>query len=417
MNVERGLVVPSIDYVKGVFYNVDFNFVIHDFLGIDNFPLDDPAMVASTEWKTNYDKNLGFSYNGVTVTANALDVISERVDTNDRKSFFNHVFSNVGFDISGTGCRFLRKINPDFDNYIRDFSQYDDLGKQLFHFTRIDFAFDFFNYKPEFFESFFNFLVDLDKNHFSSVPVTSSTKPLKFEIQLGDRRSAYIGAKRSGKYLNVYDKLLERGGLFPEDLPFTDEEFSQNASLIDSWYRIELRTSDDKQGRKKHLRSVLYGCPDPLQRLRYIYDVFAFCDSDRYVLDFWNQFWDWESISPIIQNLHFNKVVLTRDKVLKQYQNWIKQGRVFLSYFGLDQICDDFANSFYDMVVQGEFSYSYHRYLERLCILNNAPFDENNNVIKDKKYISDIPFVRPVVSATSGKLFYVSELIDRVYFK
>lgn len=311
------MIVPSIDWFQGVFNNVDFDFIFHEFLGLGFIPYEDPEIMHSMEIKMGYDEQCGFNYNGIIVTTSKSKFLSAQGDGFD---VFRYIFESIQFKITGEGMRYLRSVDPDIEytlhrNQSIDFNN----GAGSFHITRADFAFDLVNYDVDFLSDLISHLHEITCNGGRAVPVLSAQKPKKFEVHSGSQSTVYIGANRSNTRLRVYDKLLESKGdlsKLPIELP--------SGSVVDTWQRIELQT------RNEYAFFVFYGTDDWTKRFRYVHDEFAFCDENREECEFWAVLFDWGKIGSIIQNAKWAEPVLTRSKIEKGLDRALKQILPFL---------------------------------------------------------------------------------------
>lgn len=388
MEIKRGAIYASIDWFQAVFYNVDFSFIYHDYLGLPSVPFDDPAVVSAVERRMGYDTQVGFTYNGISVTTRK----DWFLDVPEDGEVFHTVFKQVQFMISGDGMRFLRHLNPNIDQDLRSATCVDDLGTPMFHVTRCDFAYDFFNYKPEFLDQCIAYLQELDYNRCSTVALAYATKNSRFSVRTGDQRTVYVGSPRSNKMLRIYDKLMERGGICPEDLPFSKDDVD-NVQDINTWFRIEMQCRND------YAVNMLYGYEDPVQRLRVIYDMFAFVDKDRVVKDFWRNLFEWETINVIIQNANTLSVVVTKDKIQRSFLRWIEQGRAFALYYGLPHINKSIIDSITDLHKPSMYrSYAYTNMVNKVALLADCEYDSDGKLLVDRKRLKDLKHVKFVVS-------------------
>ena len=232
----------------------------------------------------------------------------------DPEKFKDHKFSSIRLHISGTGLNQLRQIGINCEEYFRVSPEDLDLP---FHVTRVDIAFDFVNFKPEFIDQCFRFLDDPKKLTPSGrLAVVALPGGMSFKTVRGDQKTIYIGAPTSERYLRIYDKLLERtksnGGVF------NDLDFDGKTTGIKSWTRIEWQLRKEKAARILYSDdtgmdlSIFY-----LKILREIFEFYSFRDCELTssrddhieVAEFWKTFFNWQEIEKLNQSvILYNKI-------------------------------------------------------------------------------------------------------------
>lgn len=372
--MQQSLIIPSIDWFQGVFNNVDFDYILHEFLGLDNCPYEDPEVMAAIEIKLGYDAQCGFNYNGILITTSKNKLLTAQDEGRD---IFHCVFEAIQLKITGEGMRFLRSINPDIERELYELRIIDYCdGAGSFHITRADFAFDLINYHIDFLGDLIAHLNGIVMNGGRAVPVLSLGRPMKFEVRSGSQSTVYIGANRSSHLLRVYDKLIESKGDLTK-LPITlPDDF-----VLDSWCRIEMQT------RNEFAHYVFYGSADPEARFKQVYNEFAFCDENREVCDFWRDLFDWEQIPSIIQKAKlWTEPVLTKSKLENRLDKLLVQVLPFLyaapSYW-LDWFADQIRRIEKDINKPGrERSYQNLNLRMKTAILADSPRDSEGKVIE-----------------------------------
>lgn len=390
--LQQSLIVPSIDWFQGVFNNVDFAYILHDFLGIDYCPYEDPEVMQSFEIRMGYDWQVGFNYNGIIITTNKDKLLSAR----DEGDVFHYVFESVQLKVTGEGMRYLRSINPEIETDLHNRRVLDELGVASWHITRADFAFDLINYDVDFLGDLVQYLNGIYFSGGRTVPTIGVGRPQKFEVRSGAQSTVYVGGTRSPKLLRVYDKLIESKGdlsKLPCELP---DDF-----VVDSWCRIEFQT------RQEWAFRVFYGTCDWESRFKEVYNQFAFCDENREICDFWSELFDWEVVPSIIQNAKWAEPVLTKGKLENRLDTLLVQILPFLysaPKHWLKWFEDEIRRIEKDLMEPGmEKSYRNLNVRMKTAILADVPRDadfklldqesyfNNSSVIKSLRNVSFIP--------------------------
>lgn len=358
----------SIDWFQGVFYNVDFSYIFHDFLGLSHVPFEDPAVMKAMEYRLGYDWQLGYNYEGIIVTTHKNNLLTAQDDASD---VFHYVFEHIQLKISGDGMRFLRSVVPDIEYRLHK-QMHIDHSCGTFHITRCDFAFDFLNYRTDILGELQSYLDQLYWDGARAVPVLSSKCPLKYSMRTGDQSTCYIGGTRGNKLLRVYDKLIESNGDLSK-LP-CEVDFP-----VDSWCRVELQT------RNEYSHKLLYGTNDGLIRLKELHTLFLFCDSERNPLAWWRDLIDWDTIGSIVQNAKYVEPVLTKSKLENRLDSLLD---ALLPYCAATDgaweqwLITNIRRRSKDLCAAGhENSYRYRNFLFKTAILRDCPVDDDGKLI------------------------------------
>lgn len=262
---------------------------------------------------------------------------------------FDVLCPQIRLHLGGKALDYLRSIGVDFYNH--RFVE-PDLGSiGTFHCTRVDWAFDFVDYKPEFLDTLIDYV---QNNSLPSGRVPVANTAYGYTLRLGSsEKTLYIGATSSEKVLRCYDKRMQLynvdTGLWSQ-APYGD---------CDSWFRIEWQLRN-APGHK----SLFSKDPDSgeyntfITMLKQIFTVYSFSDPNfdnnhgpRPVVDFWQQFLPWEEISSkIVQNA---KYVQPTNRVAK-VTNFIEHSalRSIILYLliygkeGLVRKCEEYLRSF-----------------------------------------------------------------------
>lgn len=287
-------IFAKLDWFSCIFEDVTFADVLN-FLSLDPDIYVGDFLTNRTDISQGFEVKVRFSYESVGLEANVFDVLKTEVD-----NLFYTQFSKVKLDISGHGLDFLRSTGLDVDNYLRDRDNYSDFK---FHTTRVDFAYDLINYKPELVDELIKYC-QTNCTDSGRVCTLHSTGAYKCSVRTNSEKTVYVGSPSSLRLLRVYDKRLEQ--IDPETGVYKKENIYGNP---DSWNRIELQT-------RRHVsQELLFGegfTLEPqgywLSLFRYIYEQYTFsnvADSNshnRAAADFWINLFNWGEIRTIIQN-------------------------------------------------------------------------------------------------------------------
>lgn len=321
----------KLDWFQAIFYDVTFDYVLNHFLEM-NIGLDDAVTNASYERHYGcYDHQMVYDINGVTVSANYERVVSCEGNP------FSTTFSRVMLIIGGKGLDFLRAWYDDpedLDRILRKQPEVDAFDENIWRVTRVDFAFDFVNYKYDIYNTMFNELQEL--SYEGRIKTKGIKSPISYSARTGSEKTIYIGKNRANRLLRVYDKKLEqmKDGVL-SSLPDDSVDYD-----VESWERMELQT------RNNWAEYYFYGCHDYLQVLRSIYDYYSFTDREGRVSDFWQNLFDWEEIPVIIQNAKYSKLKLTKDTLVEQGRTSMDILCAFAAVYGLDWVINNLRERF-----------------------------------------------------------------------
>lgn len=289
-------IFSSLDWYSCMFVDVSINEVI-SWVGLDPKLTSDEFLMSQHERCCGFDDSVVWSYNHVSIEAFRKCFTAEEWSEFDI-SFFDRPCAKIRLDLSGQGLAFLRQTVPGIEDKLRD-------EKQLLfgqHVTRVDFAFDFVNYKGDLVDQ----LIDYCRtNHTDSDRLCCVNREVayKYSVRTGSQKTVYVGSNTSERMLRVYDKRLQYTD--PSNTVYVKEDPYEHP---ETWCRIEW------QLRNMWAMKVLFGqYPDEEQKdflhvLRLIFDVYSFADLStpnwrREPIAFWQDvFSDWKFISAIIQN-------------------------------------------------------------------------------------------------------------------
>lgn len=283
----QSFIYAKLDYYSAIFEDTSISEVIY-WCGLGERGLKDEFFKAQSERSSGYDDVFVFSYNGVQVDVSKFYLYNKEFDI----SAFDIPLPKIRLNISGKGLDYLRSIGFHVDEQFRDQSYL--LERQ--HVTRVDFAFDFVNYKQDILDQLIEY-VETNQTDSGRIVLMGLTAGLRGSVRKIDQKTVYIGATASDQLLRVYDKRMQnidrQTGLYTGDDPYRSPG---------SWIRFEL------QLRNKRAHNMCCQPIDFTGVFRYLHDYYKFADLStpahrREPAAFWIEFMNWETLPPIIQNL------------------------------------------------------------------------------------------------------------------
>lgn len=306
--------MQSMKLEQGIYYSVDwFTMMVHKasifevvdsiFQGKSITREDfEAAFAGKTYRQAAYGEQIAFKFHSSYINVPARDcmiMFPNGIGEMSYVDLFDVVWPEIRVDFSGERLDVLRSNDVDVETFFHDLKVNTDLD---FKITRIDFAFDVIDYKPDFLDNFIAacraYATD---NIVPRVPVGRGAK--KFEIKDGSQKTLYIGAGNGGArdILRVYDKKLEylQKGKFEDQCPY-----GTPGDRPASWTRIEFQT------RREYCEMLSVYLTRPLEILRNIYDMYGPHKQRNGVTKpvpdaFWDEFFDWQKIPQIIQNKNY----------------------------------------------------------------------------------------------------------------
>lgn len=289
-------IFASIDYYTSMFYDTKFRDVV-EWVGLDFDVVCDEFFRSQRQKFACGTDQFEFHYENVDIYVKLAYLYGRVMDM----SIFDIELPEIRLDLSGQGLDFMRREfanrGESFDDYLRDDSKL--LPKQSV--TRVDFAFDFVNYKPDLLDKLDEY-IELNQTDSKRLCIRGQTSSMRYEKHIGSQHTTYIGSPQSERMLRVYDKRLQY--VDAETGQYIKENDYENP---DHWIRIELQT---RRTWAQRLLFALY--PDAeknfLSILKEIYKMYDFADLStprhrRMPASFWTDiFDDWEKIGSIIQN-------------------------------------------------------------------------------------------------------------------
>lgn len=320
----QSFIYAKLDYYSAIFEDTSISEVIY-WCGLGERGLKDEFFKAQSERSSGYDDVFVFSYNGVQVDVSKFYLYNKEVDI----SAFDIPLPKIRLNISGKGLDYLRSIGFHVDDLFRDQSYL--LERQ--HVTRVDFAFDFVNYKQDILDQLI-YYVETNQTESGRIVLKNHTSAFRASVRKVDQKTVYVGATSSDQLLRVYDKRLQNidreTGLYTGDNPYCSPG---------SWIRFEL------QLRNRRAHETCLSPIDFTGVFHYLHDYYKFADLStpahrREVVAFWNDFMNWETLPPIIQNLQIIQKVQTQaEKVDNSFSYWVCNFLLWISRHGSDGLC------------------------------------------------------------------------------
>lgn len=304
-----------------------------------------------------FDNRFNFTYNGITLETADFSFYGKEINV----SLFDVTVPKIRLELSGSGLDFLRSRGFDVDMYVKYPIDLPEGG--AYHFTRVDYAFDFINYCPEFVDCMIDHIYH-HKLPSERVPVLNLPGGIKVKLVTGGQKTIYLGSPQSDRMLRVYDKRMQYvdlgTGAYKKDNPYGNP---------DSWFRIEW------QCRNQFANSLIRSDLEHKHILKDIFERYAFSDSNsdkrsRRPVDFWLKLFDWSDVEKrIVQNAKYVESTSPEEEVIDRFQKVMM--RTFILYFslvgreGLEKACNDYLNS-----LSGSDPVSQRRYISFLNKLN-----------------------------------------------
>lgn len=348
-------ICPLIDWFQAVFNDCTIEDVFVS-IGVNYLITDDVEKVFGERFwiSEGYMTSLVFNFNGIIIKIKGHDLqllLQQHglVDVDELDlHVFDWVFPYVNVTLSGSTLNMLRQSGVDVNSIL---FQPLPLLRGSYHVTRVDFAFDLVNYRPDFLDKCID---QISRSALPSGRLMSLGKGgMCYTLRTGHKeKSLYLGSTKSNKLLRIYDKNMQyqsKQGSNP---------YMEDGELPESWIRVELQCR-----REQECHKLLYGCEgDMMKVFRYIYDNFALVESDgteygkeRHISNCWIMLFDWSTIAKIIQNANCVQVV----DQLRKAENFVENiafGNlcIFVAFYGWDALRSLVNSKFHDLQLSSD---------------------------------------------------------------
>lgn len=261
---------------------------------------------------------------------------------------FDVVCPSIRLYLGGDALDYLRGCGIDFYDYRFEVPDLGPIGS--YHCTRVDWAFDFINYKPEFLDQLIEFL---QNNELPSGRVPLLKSAIKYSLKLGSEKTVYLGSVQGSKLLRCYDKKKQYYN--PETRLWMQCPYGD----CDSWYRIEWQLRNNDAHGTLFSRDADSGQINTFESiLKSIFDYYQFTASEHDVnhdgprpdLKFWQTLLPWEEIKGrIVQNAKYVQSVDRVQKVTTFFENSaLRSYMLYLFIYGqeaLNKVCEEYLRS------------------------------------------------------------------------
>ncbi len=282
-------VYQKLDYIKAIFRNCTINEVL-DWVGLDPNAFSSNFLESAYTTLDTCSIVFRMEFNHILIQIKQADY--DRLDKSG--NLFVQNVANIDLIISGQGLDFLRFNGIDVDTLYRDESRWNP----AWHFTRVDFAYDFINYRADFVEQFLKYCRE---NQTPGQRIVCGSKK-SFIWRYWDVRAmcVWIGSRGSKRFLRAYDKRIEQSNFdtktYVKPNPYGNP---------DSWIRIEWEVHDDVA------QKLILDAAPMSAILKELFEYYDFQDvantteRSRKTADFWFNLFDWNFLQSTVQNLNF----------------------------------------------------------------------------------------------------------------
>ena len=352
-----GKIFCKVDWVTMIFTDCSMNDVLK-WLYLDKCVSD--FIRNMYEVSRGYSDVVKFIYNGICLETNKFSYYGDQPE-----DVFDVVVPKLRLELSGSGLDYLRSVGVEMNEY--RFIRPALPEGSTYHFSRIDFAYDFIDYQPTFLDE----LIDHCNKHqlpSGRVPLASTHGAIKCKIVTGDRKVCYLGSEQSDRFLRVYDKRLQSinrvTGTYVKANPYNNP---------DSWIRVEwqlrnLKAHDLALDQTQDFKTIL----------KHIFDAYSMADGKRdshtlkrAVVDFWLRLFPWREVeSRIIQKANFVKVESPDTRVINSFENIMMRTFIFyISLLGREEL-EKRCNAYLSDMFSNETDVSIRRLGSFRCRLN-----------------------------------------------
>lgn len=353
LDCAAGKVFCKIDWLTVMFFDCSINHVL-SWLKMESCITD--FFSSQYQLSRGYDMVFKFTCNGVMIETSQFGYYGLSVDSNgevqsDDNSFhlFDVIVPKIRLELSGSALDYLRSTGIDMYDYrfVKPVLPYGG----SYHVTRVDWAYDFINYCPEFVDKLIDH-INVHKFPSDRVPLASTHGAISAKVVTGGQKTVYLGSPQSDRMLRVYDKRLQYinliTGFYIKDNPYNNPS---------SWFRIEWQTRNKFANELFLSRSDDGAVNDFKSILKQIFSRYAFANGtednhnrSRSCVDFWLSLLPWSDIeSRIIQNAKYVQYESPDQRVINSFERVMI--RTFLFYYTLvgrqefEKRCNDYLRS------------------------------------------------------------------------
>lgn len=353
-------IFASLDWCDVVFSDMTFDEVLSSMSFDNSFSPDFVEMFLHCHpVSRGYFDDLFFNFYGGTIQLRGKEVYdrfsihSKDINLINVDQFFATRFDYIKVSFGGSALLELRSLGFDVDSWIfQPFVLPLDHGE--YHFTRLDFAYDLINYKPDFLRKVAASCKKYQDPNTLKLCVGRQSG-ITWEYHSGRKDCLYLGKGGSEISLRIYDKFLQLNSLTGNGLLNTRYSYGHVVPVQDlrSWIRIELQVR-----RQFKCADCVYSSNSSFESIfKFIYDKFAVREgssSDLHglapVCSEWQNLFDFNKIGSLMQNSYF----VQSDPItpIEKAANWIETACMgnlilYVSKYGFDHlkrvICDRFS--------------------------------------------------------------------------
>lgn len=304
-------IFSKIDALTAVFNNCSIVDVLNAF-EISHKLTQDYVEIFKSRYLTTYgysgDFRMNIDYIGLQVHLMDVMQIFKKYDIDlieqiDPYDFFSTPLPYIRIDMMGKALDQIRSMGVKIDDMIwKPLSGIPEDG--VYHYTRMDFAFDLIDYKPEFIQLCRSACELYKSDSTARISTSGNMGGVSFTSKTGSEDTLYFGKGSGDRCLRMYDKkrqFVDAGSYDLDHVPYKKTDVFGQTSLPDSWIRIELQCR-----RETTIHGLIFGDNASFMGVfRYIYEHYAIRQGQgRYVpvCSFWDDLFDWQLIPTIIQN-------------------------------------------------------------------------------------------------------------------
>lgn len=322
----------KIDWMTTVWLNSSISEIVDFFYPYGpDFPVDEFSVI-NHQYYERFINGMGNTCCFVLPAMNIYIQCNSILDLNiTDESFYINRFSKIRVDMSGGKLDYLRQQGQDFEKLF-----FSGTLPENAHYTRIDAAFDYINFKPRLFDDLVDFLQQYGVRGRIGV---GSAGARQFEIHSGREEIIYIGSGQN--ILRCYDKKLE----FDQKDKWDPEDIHPEC-----WHRLEW------QLRSNSLKKVLstYVIDTPQHFFEALYQSWMLRPPlDDYhqrvdpICQAWVDLFDFDNDRLVIQNLQYvydTPVVCNLDYVHRTLDKYCITFALCIAALGREEVINYIEN-------------------------------------------------------------------------